>query len=244
MIIKDIYDYLDSLSPFDTQEKWDNSGLLVGNMQNNIENIYLSLDLDMQTLQTIKPNSLVIVHHPIMFSTLKKINFDSFDSKIIQYLIKYDINLIAMHTNFDKSHLNSYVGKEILGFDFVSKDDFIVEAQVDMSFDKLCKVIKSKLNIKHLRIVKTKKQIKSIALTTGAGASLLQKIEADCFLTGDIKYHEAMEAKARDIALVDIGHWESERYFVEILDKILKKYLKSNNKKAIILTSKNPFNYK
>ena len=32
-----------------------------------------------------------------------------------------------MHTNFDKSHLNSYVGKEILGFDFVSKDDFIVD---------------------------------------------------------------------------------------------------------------------
>ena len=51
-------------------------------------------------------------------------------------------------------------------------------------------------------------RLKSVALTTGSGMSLLPNIKADCFLTGDIKYHEAMEAKARGISLIDIGHYE------------------------------------
>ncbi|MGB3751390.1 MAG: Nif3-like dinuclear metal center hexameric protein, partial [Arcobacteraceae bacterium] len=46
MKIKDIYNYLDSLSPFILQEKWDNSGLIVGNMEDQFKEVYISLDLD------------------------------------------------------------------------------------------------------------------------------------------------------------------------------------------------------
>ena len=58
--------------------------------------------------------------------------------------------------------------------------------------------------------------------------SLLPYIKADLFLTGDIKYHEAMEAKALGISLIDIGHFESEIFFSEILYKLLENYLKKN----------------
>ena len=51
--------------------------------------------------------------------------------------------------------------------------------------------------------------IKKIAIVTGSGMSLIDEIKADCFLTGDIKYHEAMEAKARGLSLIDIRHYES-----------------------------------
>ena len=46
--IKDIYEFLNSISPFEFQEKWDNSGLLVGNMSDSFESLYLSMDLDLQ----------------------------------------------------------------------------------------------------------------------------------------------------------------------------------------------------
>jgi putative NIF3 family GTP cyclohydrolase 1 type 2 len=73
---------------------------------------------------------------------------------------------------------------------------------------------------------------------------LLSTIGADCFLTGDIKYHEAMEAKAKEIALIDIGHYESEIHFTQLLNSLIENYLKSNDKKAIMLKTKNPFQYK
>jgi len=244
MIIQEIYNYLNSISPFLNQEKWDNSGLIVGNKNDTIDHIYISLDLDLEMIKNIKKNSLIITHHPLIFSPLKTINNDSYSTKILKKLIKKDISLISMHTNIDKSHLNMYVGREILGFDFKKVDDFVLTANVDMSLKKLQKIVKDKLNIKILKTVKSKKHIKTIALTTGSGMSLLPYIKADCFLTGDIKYHEAMEAIARKITLLDIGHYESEIHFTTLLNGLIKNYLKTNEKKAIILASKNPFNYK
>ena len=244
MKIKDIYDYLDSISPFDTQEKWDNSGLIVGSFDDIVKNVYISLDLDLKMIKDIKPKSLIITHHPLIFSPLKKINNDSYSTKILKKLIKKDISLISMHTNIDKSHLNMYVGREVLGLDFKKVDDFVLTADVDMSLKNLQKLVKEKLNIKILKTVKSKKNIKTIALTTGSGMSLLPYVKADCFLTGDIKYHDGMEAIARNITLLDIGHYESEIHFTTLLNGLLKNYLKNNDKKAIIVASQNPFNYK
>jgi len=243
MKIRDIYNYLDSVSPFDLQEKWDNSGLIVGNMDDKFKEVYISLDLDLEMLKKVKKRSLIITHHPLIFSPLKTINNDSYSTKILKKLIKKDIALISMHTNIDKTHLNNYVGCDILGLDFNKDDDFILTADINLSFKSFTKLLKEKLNLKTLKVVNKKKKIKSVSLTTGAGMSLLPYIKTDCFLTGDIKYHEAMEAKARDICLIDIGHYESEIHFMALLEMLIEKYLKTNGKKAIMLKSHNPFNY-
>ncbi|MEA2018715.1 MAG: Nif3-like dinuclear metal center hexameric protein [Campylobacterota bacterium] len=244
MQIKDIYNYLDSISPFELQEKWDNSGLIVGNMDDKFKEIYISLDLDLDIIKKIKKNSLIITHHPLIFSPIKTLNNNTYSTKILKKLIKKDISLISMHTNIDKTHLNEYVGNKILGFDFIKTDDFILTAKIDMSFKELKKIVKDKLNLKMLKTVNCKKHINSVSLTTGSGMSLLSSIKTDCFLTGDIKYHEAMEAKAINISLIDIEHYESEKYFSMLLNGLIEKYLKTNDKKAIMLASKNPFEYK
>ena len=67
MKIRDIYEFLNTISPFELQEKWDNSGLLVGNFEDEFENLYLSMDLDLDLVENLKPNSLVITHHPLIF---------------------------------------------------------------------------------------------------------------------------------------------------------------------------------
>jgi len=243
MKIKDIYDYLDSLSPFSLQEKWDNSGLIVGNMNDKFKDIYISLDLDLEMLKKVKKKSLIITHHPLIFSPLKKINNDSYSTKILKQLIKKDIALISMHTNIDKTHLNNYVGCDILGLDFKKDADFILRSDINLSFKDFTKLLKEKLGLKTLRVINAKKKIKTVSLTTGSGMSLLPDIKSDCFLTGDIKYHEAMEAYARDICLIDIGHYESEIHFITLLNGLIEKYLKTNDKKAIMLKSHNPFKY-
>ena len=243
MRIVEIYNYLDAISPFALQEKWDNSGLIVGNLEDKFDDVYISLDLDLEMLKKVKKNSLIITHHPLIFSPLKSLNDDSYSTKILKILIKNDIALISMHTNIDKTHLNSYVAKNILGFDCKEDGDFILSANVNYTFTELTTLLKEKLNLQTLKVVNPKENITSLSLTTGAGMSLLSNIKTDCFLTGDIKYHEAMDAKVRDICLIDIGHYESEIHFITLLHSLIEKYLKNNDKDAIMLKSHNPFNY-
>ena len=54
MKISEIYEFLNKLSPFDLQEKWDNSGLIVGSMQDSFDNIYITLDIDKKVLKKAK----------------------------------------------------------------------------------------------------------------------------------------------------------------------------------------------
>lgn len=243
MKVKDIYNYLNELSPFELQEKWDNSGLLVGSMEDEIKEVHISIDLDEALVDQIEPNSLIITHHPLIFSGLKRVNYDSYTTKILKQLIKKDIVLISMHTNIDKTHLNKYVINEVLGFDILNSEEFISYSNVNMKFEDLVKYISTKLNLKTTKAVKCSDAIKKVAIVTGAGMSLLGEVQADCFLTGDIKYHDAMEAKARGISLIDIRHYESERFFSELLESLLSEYLKKNELKAIITASKNPFEF-
>ncbi|RBQ31366.1 Nif3-like dinuclear metal center hexameric protein [Arcobacter sp. FW59] len=243
MKIKYIYEFLNSISSFELQEKWDNSGLLVGNLEDEFENLYISMDLDLTLVQSLKPNSLVITHHPLIFSGLKRINYDTYSTKILKELIKKNISLISMHTNIDKTHLNRFVVEDILEFKIVNQNEFIANCEVNMSFENLLKHLNKKLNLKNIKFVKTKDYIKNIAICTGSAMSLIDEVKADCFITGDIKYHDAMEAKARDLSLIDIRHYESENSFNLLLEYLLDEYLKKNKLKAIITASKNPFEF-
>jgi GTP cyclohydrolase I len=241
--LQEIYNVLNEISPFELQEKWDNSGLLVGSFEDEIEKIYISMDLDLELAKEIEPNSLVITHHPLIFSGIKRVNFDTYSTKILKELIKKDISLISMHTNIDKTHLNKYVVEKVLGFEIKNSLEFISTCEVNMSFNELIKHVSKKLNLKTLKAVNCKNFIKDIAVVTGSAMSLIDEIKADCFLTGDIKYHDAMEAKARGLSLIDIRHYESERYFNTLLEGLLSEYLKKNKLKAIITASQNPFEF-
>lgn len=241
MQIKEIYAFLNELSSFELQEKWDNSGLLVGNMNDDVQRVYISLDLDEELLEEVAPNSLIITHHPLIFSSLKQVNYDSYATKLLKTLIQKEIALICMHTNFDVTHLNRYVAKEVLGLDVIEHEGYICYANVNQPFKAFNAHISSALNLEYTKVVQCNDEVKKVALITGAGMSMIADVQADCFLTGDIKYHDAMEAKSRGISLIDIGHYESEKYFAPLLLGLCEEYLKKNKLQAIITASKNPF---
>ncbi len=237
MKIEEIYQKLNTLSPFNLQEKWDNSGLLVGDMEREFKHITLALDVDKESLEKVKENTLFIVHHPLIFSGLKELNFSVYPANLLEIMVKKNLSLIAMHTNFDKTHLNAYVFEKVLGLKIESQEDFICRTTGEWSKDEFLALLKEKLGLEVLKVVSPKQKITSIALTTGAGASLMDEVNADCFLTGDIKYHDAMKAMSQNLMMVDIGHYESEQFFAQIL----RDELENLGVLGIITQSQNPF---
>ncbi len=235
MRLKEIYSLLDRISPFELQESWDNSGLQVGNWEQEIKDIYLCIDVDEELIDSLPPRSLLVTHHPLIFDKLRSIEYGSYPSKLLVPMIKKDIAHIAMHTNFDKTHLGVYVARNVLGVE-PKCEEFVCYFEKEGSFEELLEWVRERFGLVCPRYVPTSRKIKKVAMVTGSGSSLMDRIEADLFLTGDLKYHDAMKAKVLGLGVIDIGHFESERHFSEALQEQLKK----ESIKAIIATIKNP----
>ena len=239
MKILEIYNFLNELSPFELQESWDNSGLLIGSFDSDVKKVVLSIDVDAKLIESLEEGTLLITHHPLIFGGLKQLEFSKYPANLIEKMIRKNISNIAMHTNFDQTHLNAYVAEEVLGYKVLYKDGFVAYLEVNEAFETFAKKVSKAFSLPHAKSVKCSDVVKTAALTTGSGCSLMRSIKADCFLTGDIKYHDAMEAKSIKISLIDIGHYESEYFFAQIL----QTHLKNLGLEVIISSSENPFTY-
>ncbi|GAC1386176.1 MAG: Nif3-like dinuclear metal center hexameric protein [Ginsengibacter sp.] len=112
MLIKEVIQLLEQLAPLSFQEHYDNSGLLTGTAEMECSGILISLDcIESVVEEAIKRKcNLIISHHPIIFSGLKKITGKNYVERTIIKAIKYDIAIYAIHTNLDNV-INGVNGK-------------------------------------------------------------------------------------------------------------------------------------
>ncbi|MVZ63197.1 Nif3-like dinuclear metal center hexameric protein [Sphingobacterium humi] len=103
MKIKDITQFLEGLAPLNYQESYDNSGLLVGDPNQEVSKALISLDCTEEVVEDAiqKGCNLIISHHPIVFSGLKKLNGKNYVERTVIKAIKNNIALYAIHTNLD-----------------------------------------------------------------------------------------------------------------------------------------------
>lgn len=124
----------------------------------------------------------------------------------------------------------------------------IGELQEPMPLDGFAEMVKSSLGVHSLRIVGAHgKPVSRVGVCGGSGASLLRDAArqgADALVTGDIKYHEAREAQSLGIALIDAGHFATERLMVEGMAASLGEELARRRLDVAVLsctTEKDPF---
>ncbi len=103
MRIKDITDYLETIAPLNYQESYDNSGLIVGDSNAQVKKVLITLDVTEDVVEeAIKEKcQLIIAHHPIVFSGIKKLNGKNYVERVVIKAIKKDIAIYAIHTNYD-----------------------------------------------------------------------------------------------------------------------------------------------
>ena len=103
MKLIEIIEYLEIVAPLSYQEPYDNSGLLVGDINVNIKSILTCLDCTEDVIDEAINNdcNLIISHHPIIFKPIKKLTNSTYNERVIFKAIKNNISIYSMHTNLD-----------------------------------------------------------------------------------------------------------------------------------------------
>lgn len=236
MKMKKVINFLEERFPLSLQEEWDNSGLQIGNLDNEVKNVIVSLDLDSYVIKKAVENdcNLIINHHPLIFSSIDSINLEYDYYKNIEKLIKEDITVFAMHTNLDKARggVNDNFAK-VLGLsdvkDLGESEDIAMARYGNIKERKakeFAKIVKDRLNAKGLILYGYEnKKISKVALCGGAGSEFIAdaiKNKCDLIVTSDVKYHEALD-NYKDIVILDPGHFASENHVIYALKDILEE---------------------
>lgn len=227
---KTIYDYLNDIMPFETQEKWDNSGLLV-NCGNGVEKVLCCLDVTKAAVEkAIEENcQLILSHHPVIFSGIKSLDSDS----ILMKLIQNNISVISAHTNFDKYQFGtSYRLAQFCGVK--GNGEFLeiglaVALEEPEFFNTFVEKIKQNVKIS-LQYTKGKETVNRVFVIAGSGKSMTEEILAagcDCVITGESSYHDILDLKELGISTICIGHDESEKISVDTLTKLINEKFES-----------------
>ena len=99
----EIIEKIEEFAPQRLACSWDNPGFLCGNPDKEVNKVLLTLDVDLFSVNEAieKGADMIISHHPLFFTGLKKIDFSTPEGKIVELLIKNDIVVFAAHTNMD-----------------------------------------------------------------------------------------------------------------------------------------------
>jgi len=103
MRIADIIKELENWAPRSWQESYDNAGLIIGDKQVECTGVLCALDATESIIEEahLRGCNLVVAHHPIVFSGLKRIDPDHYVGRTLIRAIKHDIAIYAIHTNLD-----------------------------------------------------------------------------------------------------------------------------------------------
>lgn len=238
--IGNIYDKIDSIAPFRNADSFDNSGLLVGSRDDRVTRVLLSLDATLAVADEAKSLGceLVVTHHPVLFSAIKKLDVSHPGVR----LMRYGIGCICAHTNLDSAKYNiSDIMLDLLGL--VPLDGYFTINRTDpvsgepvgygrvagcekMTPKALAMKAKEAFGCGFVRYIEGKDNITRIAVCSGAGGDFAHEAirhGVQGYITSDIKHHEMLDALNMGLTIVDCGHYNTEVIVLEYLKKILSE---------------------
>jgi dinuclear metal center YbgI/SA1388 family protein len=233
VICRDVMEFIEQIAPRALAEEWDNVGLLVGSKLGGVKTIMLCLDVTSATLQEAveQKANLIITHHPVIFKGMKRLTEDDAKWSIINTLIKDGISVYAAHTNLDfaisgvNTQLAASLGlKDVESFgDGPGKTGYLENI---MSLHDFIIQVKRGLNVPYVRAVgKADKGVQKAAVFCGSFDDNLQAViesQADILVTGDLKYHSALDAAEAGLCIIDAGHFNTEKVVIPALAAALK----------------------
>ncbi len=245
---------IEAFAPLSLQDSWDNSGLQIDNNNAAVTGVLICLDITEKSIQEAmdKGCNVIVAHHPLIFSPLKKIGNATYVERCICSAIANGIAIYANHTPIDKVKGGSswLLGQKLglqdctyLQEDEIASYGIVGNLPIAMTQPTFVDYVKQQLGLSMVRCSEpTDKKIQRVAICGGSGAFLIstaRQAGADAYICGDLKHHEYYQAEGK-LLLMDVGHFESEIGTKEIFFSILSKkiptfalYLSENDKSPI-----------
>lgn len=241
MLCKEIIRVIEQRYPRTAALDFDNVGLLAGRSKKEVKRVYLALDAtdDIIGRAVDSGADMLVTHHPLIFSPLKRVTDEDFVSRRILRLIQNDIAYYAMHTNYDVLGMAG-LAEKILNIrdasvlDVISEDSEKEEGigrigrlEKEMTLEECSVMVKHKLNLGSVRVFgDMKKHVRMLAVSPGSGKSAIKpavKKGADVLVTGDIGHHDGIDAVEQGLAVIDAGHYGTEYIFIEDMKRFFEK---------------------
>ena len=211
---------MNMLAPKETALSFDNCGLLVGTEKAEIKKILVALDCTLAVAEEAAElgADLVLTHHPVLFSGVKQILPDAPQTAAVYKLIRNGIGLFAAHTNLDAAEggVNTALCKLLGILDPISVPPENImrvgELAEPMMLDDFARLVEKKLGATAL-VAGENRPVRKIAVLGGSGGSdcaFAAEYGADCYVTGECKHSQAIEAGVMGLAVIAAGHFETE----------------------------------
>lgn len=226
---------------------WDNPGLLVGWKEKEVKKVYLALDATDQVIEDAvrEGADLLLTHHPMIFRPLKRIDGGDFIGRRVIRLIQNGICCYAMHTNYDSAPgCMADLAASKIGL----TDSRILETEGEKdgvpygigkvgiltaapTLRELAERVKAVFGLPFVTVygdLGSERKLRVCAVSPGSGGSMIGaalRWEADVLVTGDIGHHDGIDSVARQMAVIDAGHYGLEHIFMEHMESYLKSRL-------------------
>lgn len=240
ILFSDLISFLNQKYPVEDAAPWDHVGLQIGNPHQEVKRVLTTLDVTPEVVNFAIANHFdtIISHHPLLFQALQTIDLSQPRSLMDAKLIQHQINVFSLHTNFDDGNpgMNDYLA-DLLKLKAISPicpdktqngtKYFGRMGETTKSVSEIIAIFKKELKIKMIRFLDNGRPIKKVGIIGGAGASGITAAFAagvDLFITGDVKYHDFLEAQIAHYAILDVGHVVEKIFAIKIAPLIKQQF--------------------
>ncbi len=276
MLQSELIRIIEQTAPLSLMAEWDHSGVQVASARADIRHLAVCLDPSPEQLRAAVEAGadMVLTHHPLAMRPAWTNTLNGY-TDALSILYRHDVPLYASHTSLDANPLgpSAWLPDE-LGLShrvilektgtFTAPDGTVAEGgfgcagdlPAPMTLGELCVAMRTHLPLERMCSVARligdpAREIRRVAVCTGSGSSLMEEAaaaSADVFITGDVKYHDALALASRQdrrspnfcpMAILDVGHFSLEeemtRRFAVLLEKLL------DGVKVTFLPGRDPF---
>ena len=226
MTIREITARLERRAPASTAEEWDNVGLLIGDPDTVVTGAVVALDATsgaLETAQAVGAN-LLITHHPVIFSPLKRLGENDIPYRAAQM----GIRILCAHTNLDKAPggVNDELAARLgltdvrpavngncrIGSLPIPVDCAVFAADVARELQTGVRVCGEGF-------------IGTVAVCGGSGGEFMDELmpQCDLFVTGEVRHHQWIAAQEAGFAVIEAGHYATEQPVVDVLYRWLQE---------------------
>lgn len=226
----EVIELMEEIAPKHLADDWDNVGLILGDFGKVIKHILVCLDITSPVVEYVEKANvdMIISHHPLIFKSIKKICMDNWKGNLISRLIKKDVCVYCAHTNLDYAEegVNWQLALAV-GLTEIENNGYtpgmVGVLSPPQKLTEFINNIKKALRINNVKLISSiNKEINRVAVFSGSfDESILETIreDIDVLITGDIKYHTAIEISEMGMCVIDAGHFGTENIIVPQIAK-------------------------